>query len=78
MVTSRDVQDIVSKLSSDKAKAREDGVKLLNTWLEGERSIRFCNYLSEKTMKLNPDKMPHGKIHTIYYGFLPHCFHFTG
>ncbi|CAN1774744.1 Serine/threonine-protein kinase ATM [Linum perenne] len=73
MVTSRDVQDIVSKLSSDKAKAREDGVKLLNTWLEGERSIRFCNYLSEKTMKLNPDKMPHAETWPYLITLLLQC-----
>ncbi|GFZ03750.1 hypothetical protein Acr_16g0003740 [Actinidia rufa] len=28
-VSSRDVQEIVSKLSSDKAKTREEGIKLL-------------------------------------------------
>ncbi|KAH9603108.1 hypothetical protein KSS87_015043, partial [Heliosperma pusillum] len=51
-VTSRDIQDIVTKLSSDKSKIREEGIKLLNTWLKGERSISFCKYLSRKTAML--------------------------
>ncbi|XP_048500072.1 serine/threonine-protein kinase ATM isoform X3 [Beta vulgaris subsp. vulgaris] len=57
-VTSRDIQEIVSKLSSDKAKIREEGMKLLNTWLEGERSINFCKFLSRKTAMLKPDEIP--------------------
>ncbi|XP_048228650.1 serine/threonine-protein kinase ATM isoform X3 [Ricinus communis] len=61
MVTSRDVQEIVSKLSSDKAKAREEGIKLLNTWLEGERSIKFCNYIGQKTAKLKLNEIPHSE-----------------
>ncbi|XP_074316262.1 serine/threonine-protein kinase ATM [Silene latifolia] len=51
-VTTRDIHDIVTKLSSDKAKVREEGIKLLNTWLKGERSISFCKYLSRKTAML--------------------------
>ncbi|EXB94189.1 hypothetical protein L484_007852 [Morus notabilis] len=61
IVTSRDVQEIVSKLSSDKAKAREEGIKLLNTWLEGERSIAFCKFLGKNTAKLNPNDIRHCK-----------------
>ncbi|KAL2936045.1 Serine/threonine-protein kinase ATM, partial [Bienertia sinuspersici] len=57
-VTSRDIQEIVSKLSSDKAKIREEGIKLLNTWLGGERSINFCKFLSRKTAKVKPDEIP--------------------
>ncbi|KAG5562232.1 hypothetical protein RHGRI_005087 [Rhododendron griersonianum] len=53
-VTSRDVQEIVSKLSSDKAKTREEGIKLLNTWLEGERSTGFVRYIGQKTAMLKP------------------------
>ncbi|CAI0398621.1 unnamed protein product, partial [Linum tenue] len=73
MVTSRDVQEIVSKLSSDKAKAREDGLKLLNTWLEGERSVRFCSYLSQNSMKLNPDKIPHAETWPYLITLLIQC-----
>ncbi|OMO67091.1 serine/threonine-protein kinase ATM-like protein [Corchorus olitorius] len=58
MVTSKDVQEIVSKLSSDKAKAREEGIKLLNMWLEGERSIGFCKFLGLNAAKLKPNEIP--------------------
>ncbi|KAI3807033.1 hypothetical protein L1987_22953 [Smallanthus sonchifolius] len=61
MVTSRDVQEIVSKLSSDKAKAREEGIKLLNTWLEGGRLIEFCRYLGRNTSMLKPHEVPHAE-----------------
>ncbi|KAF5817319.1 putative non-specific serine/threonine protein kinase [Helianthus annuus] len=61
MVTSRDVHEIVSKLSSDKAKPREEGIKLLNTWLEGERLIEFCRYLGRNTSMLKPHEIPHAE-----------------
>ncbi|XP_024973398.1 serine/threonine-protein kinase ATM isoform X4 [Cynara cardunculus var. scolymus] len=61
MVTSGDVQEIVLKLSSDKAKAREEGIKLLNTWLEGERLIEFCRYLGRNTSMLKPHDIPHAE-----------------
>ncbi|KAI3512910.1 hypothetical protein L1887_20232 [Cichorium endivia] len=61
MVTSADVQEIVLKLSSDKAKAREEGIKLLNTWLEGERLIGFCRYLGHNTSMLKPHEVPHAE-----------------
>ncbi|KAK9073522.1 hypothetical protein SSX86_007846 [Deinandra increscens subsp. villosa] len=61
MVTSRDVQEIVLKLSSDKAKAREEGIKLLNAWLEGERLIQFCRYLGRNTSMLKPHEVPHAE-----------------
>ncbi|RRT55055.1 hypothetical protein BHE74_00042696 [Ensete ventricosum] len=59
MATSRDVQEIVSKLSSDKAKAREEGVKLLSSWLEGERAAGFCKLLGHNTAKIKADSIPH-------------------
>ncbi|KAM0004073.1 putative non-specific serine/threonine protein kinase [Helianthus debilis subsp. tardiflorus] len=65
MVTSRDVHEIVSKLSSDKAKPREEGFKLLNTWLEGERLIEFCRYLGRNTSMLKPHEIPHGKMNAL-------------
>ncbi|WZZ00255.1 hypothetical protein YC2023_072583 [Brassica napus] len=61
MITSRDVHEVVWKLSSDKAKTREDGVKLLNTWLEGDMSINFCSFLSHNTAKLKLDQIPNGR-----------------
>ncbi|KAF3783680.1 hypothetical protein EJ110_NYTH31916 [Nymphaea thermarum] len=89
MATSRDIQEVVSKLSSDKSKTREvtdtestwcnlfalpfacllyrlimnsrfvEGVKLLGTWMEGERAISFCKLLSRNTAKLRHDDIPH-------------------
>ncbi|XP_029129907.1 serine/threonine-protein kinase ATM-like [Cajanus cajan] len=61
MVTSRDVQEIVEKLSSDKVKAREEGIKLLSTWLEGGSSHNFCKFIGLNTAKLRPDEIPHSE-----------------
>ncbi|GAV63786.1 PI3_PI4_kinase domain-containing protein/FAT domain-containing protein/FATC domain-containing protein, partial [Cephalotus follicularis] len=73
MVSSRDVQEIVSKLSSDKAKARDEGIKLLNTWLEGERSIRFCKFLSQNTAKLKLNEFPHSETWPFLITLLIQC-----
>ncbi|KAK2967174.1 hypothetical protein RJ640_005218, partial [Escallonia rubra] len=83
-VTSRDVQEIVSKLDSDKSKPREvpslplyftpiadsrsvEGIKLLNAWLEGERSIAFCKFVGHNTALLKPNEIPHGMV-LLYIG----------
>ncbi|XP_019058626.1 PREDICTED: serine/threonine-protein kinase ATM isoform X2 [Tarenaya hassleriana] len=73
MATSRDVQDIVSKLSSDKAKTRDDGIKLLNTWLEGERSIKFCRFISKNTAKLKLDEIPNSETWPFLVKLLIQC-----
>ncbi|PON35174.1 Phosphatidylinositol 3-kinase, Vps34 type, partial [Parasponia andersonii] len=73
IVTSRDVQEIVSKLSSDKAKPREEGIKLLNTWLEGERSIAFCKFLGKHTAKLKPNEIPHSETWPFLISLLIQC-----
>ncbi|XP_055826815.1 serine/threonine-protein kinase ATM isoform X2 [Solanum dulcamara] len=74
MVTSRDIQDIVSKLSSDKAKSREEGIKLLNAWLEeGQRSVEFCRYIGEKTARLKPDEIPHSETWPFLVTLLTKC-----
>lgn len=73
MVKSRDVQEIVAKLSSDKAKTREEGIKLLNTWLEGERSNDFCKYLGQNTKKLKPDEIPHSETWPFFITMLIQC-----
>ncbi|KAL5544201.1 hypothetical protein UlMin_007985 [Ulmus minor] len=73
IVTSRDVQEIVSKLSSDKAKTREEGIKLLNTWLEGERSFGFCKFLGQNTTKLQPDDIPHAETWPFITSQLIQC-----
>lgn len=39
----------------------QDGVKLLNIWLEGERSINFCRFLSQNTAELKLDEIPNGR-----------------
>lgn len=39
----------------------QDGVKLLNTCLEGERSITFCRFLSQNTALLKLDDIPNGR-----------------
>lgn len=73
-VTSRDIQDIVSKLSSDKAKSREEGIKLLNAWLEeGQRSVEFCRYIGEKTARLKPDEIPHSETWPFLVTLLTKC-----
>ncbi|OWM90493.1 hypothetical protein CDL15_Pgr014796 [Punica granatum] len=72
-VTSRDVQEIVSKLSSDKAKPREEGIRLLNTWLDGERSIAFCNYLAHNTAQLKPNEIPHSETWPFLVTLLIQC-----
>lgn len=61
MASSGDFVEIVSKLSSDKVKTREEGIKLLSNWLEGERSFGFCKILSQNTAKLKPNEIPHSK-----------------
>ncbi|KAK9277860.1 hypothetical protein L1049_027417 [Liquidambar formosana] len=73
MVTSRDVQEIVSKLSSDKAKSREEGIKLVNSWLEGERSIGFCKFLAQNTAMLKPNEIPHSETWPFLITLLTKC-----
>ncbi|XVF54114.1 hypothetical protein PTKIN_Ptkin05aG0154900 [Pterospermum kingtungense] len=73
MVTSSDVQEIVSKLSSDKAKAREEGIKLLNIWLEGERAIGFCKFIGQNTAKLKPNEIPQAETWPFLIKLLIQC-----
>ncbi|KAF5476799.1 hypothetical protein F2P56_003496 [Juglans regia] len=73
MVTSRDVQEIVSKLSSDKAKAREEGIRLLNTWLDGEGSVAFCKFLGQNSARLRPDEIPHSETWPFLVTLLIQC-----
>lgn len=72
-VASRDVQEIISKLSSDKAKAREEGIKLLNIWLDGERSFGFCKYLGQNTLKLSSNEVPHSETWPFLVKLLIQC-----
>ncbi|XP_057442948.1 serine/threonine-protein kinase ATM [Lotus japonicus] len=72
-VTSRDVQEILDKLSSDKAKPREEGIKLLNTWLEGERSYNFCEFIGLNTAKLRANEVPHSETWPFLISLLIQC-----
>lgn len=60
-------------LSSDKAKAREEGIKLLNTWLEGERSFGFCEYIGNNTATLKPNEIPHAETWPFIITLLTRC-----
>lgn len=74
MVAFRDIQDIVSKLSSDKAKSRDEGIKLLNAWLEeGQRSVEFCRYIGEKTARLKQDEIPNSETWPFLVTLLTKC-----
>ncbi|XP_010243049.1 PREDICTED: serine/threonine-protein kinase ATM isoform X1 [Nelumbo nucifera] len=73
MATTRDIQEIVSKLSSDKAKVREESIKLLNSWLEGERSFGFCKLLVQNTLKLKPNEIPHSETWPFIIKLLIQC-----
>ncbi|KAJ0962868.1 hypothetical protein J5N97_027990 [Dioscorea zingiberensis] len=73
MASSRDVQEIISKLSSDKAKSRDEGVRLLSSWLEGERLIGFCKLLGRNTSKIKPDEIPHAETWPFLLKLLMQC-----
>uniref|UniRef100_A0A0R0JIX0 Uncharacterized protein n=1 Tax=Glycine max TaxID=3847 RepID=A0A0R0JIX0_SOYBN len=38
-----------------------EGIKLLTTWLEGERSYSFCKFIGLNTAKIRPDEVPHSE-----------------
>ncbi|KAL6847729.1 hypothetical protein ACP4OV_021857 [Aristida adscensionis] len=50
--TSRDVEEVIQKLHSDRARTRDEGVKLLGTWLQGDRAASFCRLLGRNTARL--------------------------
>ncbi|KAK3163656.1 hypothetical protein QOZ80_1AG0006460 [Eleusine coracana subsp. coracana] len=52
--TSRDVEEVIQKLHSDRARTRDEGVKLLGTWLQGNRAASFCRLLGRNTVRLKP------------------------
>uniref|UniRef100_A0A0D3EIP8 Serine/threonine-protein kinase ATM n=1 Tax=Oryza barthii TaxID=65489 RepID=A0A0D3EIP8_9ORYZ len=58
MATSRDANEIIEKLSSDRARTRDEGVKLLGTWLQGDRAFSFCRLLARNTANLKPAHLP--------------------
>ncbi|EXB87890.1 Serine/threonine-protein kinase ATM [Morus notabilis] len=50
-----------------------EGIKLLNTWLEGERSIAFCKFLGKNTAKLNPNDIRHSETWPFLITMLIQC-----
>uniref|UniRef100_A0A7C8YZJ2 1-phosphatidylinositol-3-phosphate 5-kinase n=1 Tax=Opuntia streptacantha TaxID=393608 RepID=A0A7C8YZJ2_OPUST len=48
-------------------------MKLLNTWLEGERSISFCKFLSCKTAMLKPNQIPGSETWPFLISLLIDC-----
>ncbi|XP_020591737.1 serine/threonine-protein kinase ATM [Phalaenopsis equestris] len=73
MATSRDVQEIITKLSSDKPKTRDEGIRLLNSWLEGERSTSLCLLLAKNTARIGPDGVPHEESWPFLLTLLTKC-----
>ncbi|XP_047054644.1 serine/threonine-protein kinase ATM isoform X1 [Lolium rigidum] len=57
MATSRDVEVVIQKLSSDRARPRDEGVKLLGTWLQGDRAPTFCRLLARNTARAKPGQL---------------------
>ncbi|EPS60420.1 hypothetical protein M569_14382 [Genlisea aurea] len=72
-ITSIDFQDIICKLASDKAKAREEGIKLLNTWLDDERTFGFCKFLAEKSSVLKHNDSKNAESWTFLIKNLVQC-----
>ncbi|XP_020405742.1 serine/threonine-protein kinase ATM isoform X6 [Zea mays] len=59
VATARDVEEVVQKLQSDRARVRDEGVKLLGTWLQGDRAASFCRLLGRNTVRFKPG---HGNL----------------
>ncbi|KAI0497772.1 hypothetical protein KFK09_021007 [Dendrobium nobile] len=73
MATSRDVQEIISKLSSNKPKSRDEGIRLLNSWLEGERSYSLCRLLAKNTARIGPGGVAHEESWPFLFSLLTKC-----
>ncbi|KAI5008294.1 hypothetical protein ZWY2020_009342 [Hordeum vulgare] len=58
METARNVKEVVQKLASDRARLRDlllqEGVKLLGTWLQGNRALTFCRLLARNAVRAKP------------------------
>nr|CAB3476606.1 unnamed protein product [Digitaria exilis] len=54
VATARDVEEVIEKLHSDRARVRDEGVKLLGTWLQGHRAASFCRLLGRNTARGKP------------------------
>ncbi|GLJ18554.1 hypothetical protein SUGI_0330040 [Cryptomeria japonica] len=73
MATVRDIDDIVTKLTSDKAKTREEGIKVLNSYLDGGSCRSFCLLLDQHTVKLRPQEIPRSASWPFLLGVLYKC-----
>ncbi|KAG5536661.1 hypothetical protein RHGRI_024174 [Rhododendron griersonianum] len=50
---------VTDKDGTGKFRHHPEGIKLLNTWLEGERSTGFVRYIGQKTAMLKPSEIRH-------------------
>ncbi|KAH9331580.1 hypothetical protein KI387_003688, partial [Taxus chinensis] len=73
MATVRDIEDIVAKLTSDKAKTREEGIKVLNSYLDGGSCRSFCLLLDQQTVKLRPQEIHRNASWPFLLGILSKC-----
>lgn len=48
-------------------------MRLLSSWLEGERLIGFCKLLGRNTAKIKADEMPHGYLDFLIFFFFCFC-----
>ncbi|KAE8767659.1 serine/threonine-protein kinase ATM [Hordeum vulgare] len=60
MATARDVEEVVQKLASNRVRPRDEGVKLLGTWLQGDRAVTFCRLLARNTVRAKPAQLASG------------------
>ncbi|XP_068637362.1 serine/threonine-protein kinase ATM isoform X2 [Aristolochia californica] len=68
-----DIEEVIAKISSEKVKNREDGVKLLNCLIQGERSVAFCSLLSKNTASLKQNEIPHAETWPFILTLLTKC-----
>ncbi|KAL6499004.1 hypothetical protein OROHE_026305 [Orobanche hederae] len=52
---------------------RSEGINLLNTWLDGERSVVFCHYLGSQTAALKPNQIPRSQTWPFLVSLLVRC-----
>jgi hypothetical protein len=99
VATARDVEEVVQKLQSDRARVRDvrtpfitqrqasiaacflpdqfllapqEGVKLLGTWLQGDRAASFCRLLGRNTVRFKPG---HGNLTGGQFVHFPYPSH---
>ncbi|KAJ7559328.1 hypothetical protein O6H91_04G079500 [Diphasiastrum complanatum] len=70
MTTIEDVEELVSKLLSDRTRVREEGLKLLNSYLEVVGNQSFCTLLDNQTVLLQQQERIHsstwpGVLHAL-------------